>query len=921
MAKKASAIPENLIKWFILFILCALSVWLVNPITDVRNDKGVVTREGKIRLGLDLKGGTAFELGIDNEEMLQDIYDRDPKAYTLKSGEKDYEKLNAALADKLQGCDERVAAIVRARVDAMGTNEPLIQKQNREETVNGIKRTVHGLLVQLPGVDEKARTAARERLSDMVKLEFRLTHPSDQELCSELISNKQVPEGYELVGGAYRRAKNFAEVSAQPDYANKLKKFQVPDPRWQFMLEPNRPKGKVVSADAITYTPHFVSAKPGDVTGDDLVRARAKTRDGLGGDYVVEFEFSQEGGDKFLELTSENRGRCLAIILDNALISAPRINAAISTSGIIEGDFTWEEANRLSVDLNAGALPAPLKVLSETSVAPTIGEKAIGSGIYAAAFGFLLVAAFMIVYYWYAGIVANIALILDVVLLPVSLVLVSNILGVFGGSAASAQAASGFNTTLPVLTMPGIAGLVLTLGMAVDANVLVFERIREEFKRGHDAGTAVANGYGRAFTAILDSNLTTIIIGIILFVVGTGPVRGFAIMLTGGVIVSMFTAVVVTRMVFDRTVQPASTKPFKMMQFFKEPKFDFMKYGNKTLVGSAVVILATLALFCFRYNANKSAVLAVDLCGGTAIEYDVAFAADGAKPTEDDILKAFATFDPAMVAQYRAPLAGGSSTNLTLLIKTSETSGTVSDVAKKAAFQEEVKRLGLEDELGLDAQGAAKCTDVTKYVTSLFAKEFPTVTLSNASPTEVGSVVGDDLKKSGMQAVLFSLVAILIYVGFRFKFGFGLGGIVALVHDALISFGIFTLCGRQVSLIVITAILTIIGYSINDTVVVFDRIREQLKHDTRSSFYDICNKSINDCLGRTIITSVTTFFAVLALFVFADGSIYDFALTMLIGVVAGTYSSIFIATPVMVWWYRGKRPDFAEEEEKAEEQA
>ena len=918
---KASAIPTNLIKWTVLFVLTALSVWLVNPLTDARNDKGVVTREGKIRLGLDLKGGTAFELGIDNEEMIQEIYERDPETFKLPSGEKDYAKLNLALEEKLQDCDARIAAIVRARVDAMGTNEPLIQQQNRKETVNGVERTIHGLLVQLPGVDEKARTAARERLSDMVKLEFRLTHPSDREICNELISSKKCPEGYEIVGGAYKRTKDFAEISKAPDYAARLKAFETPDPRWQFMLEPNRPKSKVASADSITYSPHFVSARPGDVTGDDLVSARAKTRDGLAGDYVVEFEFSKEGGDKFLELTSENRGRCLAIILDNTLISAPVINAAISTSGIIEGNFGWDEANRLAVDLNAGALPAPLKVLSETSVAPTIGEKAIGSGIYAAAFGFLLVAAFMIVYYWYAGLVANVALILDVVLLPVSLVLVSNFLGVFGGASAASQAASGFNTTLPVLTMPGIAGLVLTLGMAVDANVLVFERIREEFKRGQDAGSAVANGYGRAFTAILDSNLTTIIIGIILFVVGTGPVRGFAIMLTGGVIVSMFTAVVVTRLVFDATVKPNETKPFKMLQFFKEPKIDFMKYGNKTLIGSAVVIVLSLALFFVRLNSNPSTVLAVDLCGGTAIEYDVGVAADGTKPSESDILKAFETFDPAMVVQYREPLVGGSSTNLTLLVKTSETSGTIAEVAKKSAFQEEIKKLGLESELGLDEKGGAKCTDVTKYVTSMFGKIFPAVTLSNASPTEVGSVVGDDLKASGMKAVLFSLVAILIYVGFRFKFGFGLGGIVALAHDALISFGIFTLCGRQVSLIVVTAILTIIGYSINDTVVVFDRIREQLKHDERSSFRDVCNQAINACLGRTVITSVTTFFAVLALFLFADGSIYDFALTMLIGVVAGTYSSIFIATPVMVAYYRGKRPDFEEEAKQDEEQA
>ena len=186
----------------------------------------------------------------------------------------------------------------------------------------------------------------------------------------------------------------------------------------------------------------------------------------------------------------------------------------------------------------------------------------------------------------------------------------------------------------------------------------------------------------------------------------------------------------------------------------------------------------------------------------------------------------------------------------------------------------------------------------------------------------VGSEVGEDLRKSGTKAVLFSLVAILVYVGFRFRFGFGLGGLVALAHDALISLGIYTLLGHQVSLIVVTALLTIIGYSINDTVVVFDRIRELLKHDKRLSFYDLCNQAINSCLSRTVITSVTTFFAVAALFIFGEGSIYDFALTMLIGVVAGTYSSIFIATPIMAWWYRMKRPDFDDEDaEKTEQEA
>ena len=430
---------------------------------------------------------------------------------------------------------------------------------------------------------------------------------------------------------------------------------------------------------------------------------------------------------------------------------------------------------------------------------------------------------------------------------------------------------------LPVLTMPGIAGLVLSLGMAVDANVLIFERIREEFAAGRNAGDAVKNGYGRAFTAIFDSNLTTIITGIILFVVGTGPVRGFAITLTAGVVISMFTAVVVTRLVFDHLVDSSRATPFKMRQFFKEPKFDFLKLTKYSVGISFAVIAVSLLIFAVRGLANPASVLAVDLTGGTSIVYNLK---QEAKPSVAAVRDALNSFDNATVIQYQEGVG-----DATLLVKTGETAET-----KKGS--------------------ALEGKDVGAYVTKLLQEKFPESEISPASVDEVGSMVGADLKKSGTYAVLFSLVAILLYVGFRFQFGFGLGALVALAHDALISLGLFSLCGRQVSLIVITALLTIIGYSVNDTVVIFDRIREKLRHDRRATFGEICNASINACLGRTVITSLTTFFAVLALFAFGDGSIFDFALVMLIGVVSGTYSSVFIATPIMLWWYRGKRPEF-----------
>ena len=637
-----------------------------------------------------------------------------------------------------------------------------------------------------------------------------------------------------------------------------------------------------------TYSPNFVARRTDpQVTGEHLESA-AVERDPTTGNLSIGFRLNSEGAQKFATLTRNykaggpknptGRGRQLAIVLDDQLISAPVIQSEIGANGQITGRFDGPSAQKLANELNAGALPAPMKILAESSVSPTVGEDAKQAGIVAACLGFCLVAVFMFIYYWMTGLVADIALFLDIALLPTALVFVANILGVFAHDPAMG---GGGSMQLPVLTMPGIAGLVLSLGMAVDANVLIFERSREEFVAGRRAGEA------RAFTAIFDSNLTTIITGVILFVVGTGPVRGFAITLTAGVVISMFTAVVVTRLVLDHCVDPGREAPFRMMQFFKKPNFDFMRLTKYTVGGSFAFIAVALAIFAVRFMNNKASVLAVDLTGGTSIVYNLK---QDAKPEIKDIRAALNDFDNATVIQYQEGVG-----DTTLLVKTGETAET------KKGSQVENK-------------------DVGAHVTKLLQARFPQAEFTAASVDEVGSVVGADLKKSGTYAVLFSLVAILLYVGFRFQFGFGLGALVALAHDALISLAIFSLCGRQVSLIVITALLTIIGYSVNDTVVVFDRIREQLRHDRRTTFAELCNSAINACLGRTVITSVTTFFAVLALFAFGDGSIFDFALTMLIGVVAGTYSSVFIATPIMYWWYKGKRPEFEVESRKDDEQ-
>ena len=635
-----SSMRNDIWKWLSLLIIAIFSIYVTFPVKE------------KMRFGLDLKGGTSFTLGVDDEKLRESIIADNPAISN------DTAAIERKIQETLNGADPRIIQVVRRRVDGMGMNEPVIQ---------GLKN--HRLLVQLPGIDEETRRAAKKSLQSAAFLEFRLTHPQNSELVSKLMSSKACPEGYELGGKCYVRATNYNEVASRPGYAARLASFHVPDRgRYQFMLQ---------KEEDASYTPSFVSRMPPAkerITGEYLTSAWVE-RDPVRG-LAINFRFDSKGARLFSEVTRNymaggpknrtGRGRQLAIILDDTLVSAPVIQSEIGAEGQITGSFTPAEAQQLANDLNAGALPAPLKLLAESSVSPTVGEDAKQAGIVAATLGFLLVGIFMLIYYWYAGLVADIALFLDVALLPAALVIVANILGVFAKDASMGATGS---IQLPVLTMPGIAGLVLTLGMAVDANVIIFERIREEFLARASTGAALKNGYGRAFTAILDSNITTIVTGIILFIVGTGPVRGFAITLTAGVLISMFTAVVVTRLVFDNTTKPESMKPFKMLNVFKKvPNVNFVAMGKITLIASAAIIVVSLAIFFIRAATNRASVLAVDLTGGTSLVYSVDQAK---KPAVGDVRKALDKFDNATVIQYQEGVG-----DATLLVKTGETAET-----------------------------------------------------------------------------------------------------------------------------------------------------------------------------------------------------------------------------------------------------
>ncbi len=831
-------------KWLFLAVIAAFSLVTVSP-----------PRE-KIRLGLDLAGGTSFTVQIDRERLREDMMAADPS--------RRLEEIDAEIAEIMRDADARTVEVLRNRVDALGVNEPLIAAGKD-----------HRILIQLPGADEEQREAAEESIRSAAFLQFRLVHQDNMRLVESLFANHKVPEGYTIVEAGprkyYARTSEYDKLRREPGYGRRLASFEQPDPNYVFMLMPEKLRdGRQV------YTPCYVRTRS-EMTGETLKRADVE-RDPMSGEVHVSLTFKPKGATQFSKITSQyapggsrNRdsqvGRQLAIVLDNTLYSAPVIREPIpSGRASISGSFSFDEAALLRNILNAGSLPAPVKVLEKRTVDATLGRDAIRSGVRAAIIGGVLVCIFMLIYYSYCGLIANVALLTNMLLLPAGMILVAGIFGTFVRDAAT-QGKSAI--TLPVLTMPGIAGIILTLGMAVDANVLIFERIREEFKSGKSARAAVNAGYQRAFLAIFDSNLTTLLIGAILFIFGSGPIRGFAVTLSAGIIISMYTALVLTRMIFNASVPETRTKPYRMLEWIRNTSIDFIGKRQVAITFSLAVLVLTLSIFAIRLMRNPRSVMAVDFTGGAVISY--AYDQDPGGDAMRNVLSAAGIGDALI--QREGNLDGA---HALIQVKT-----------------------GMETVDGIP---------VAKAVTQALQGGFPEAGLLFRGEETIGSQIGADLKRDAFWSVIIALVGMVIYISIRFEFGFALGALVALAHDVLITLGIFTLLDRQVSLTVVACLLTIVGYSINDTIVIFDRIREDMKLNQRLPFRDLCNLSINQTLSRTVLTSFTTMLAVGALLLFGGGAIYDFALCMTIGIVTGIYSSIFIATPVMLAWYKGRRP-------------
>ncbi|MBI3318796.1 MAG: protein translocase subunit SecD [Candidatus Omnitrophica bacterium] len=566
------------------------------------------------------------------------------------------------------------------------------------------------------------------------------------------------------------------------------------------------------------------------LTGEALATADVQFDQSRFNTPVVGLKFNPEGAKLFGKVTAENVGRRLAIVLDGKVQSAPRIQEAIpGGEAVITGRFTPQEAADLALVLRVGALPAPVYVEEERTVGALLGSDSVRAGVRATLFGLGFVFLFMAGYYLLPGLIADIALGL-------------NFLIILGGLGM-------FQATL---TLPGIAGIVLTLGMAVDANVLIYERMREELRLGRTLRQVIANGYTRAFSAILDSNLTTLLAAFLLFQFGTGPIRGFAVTTSIGLAASMFTSIIVTRIIFEWLYRAGWLTQVRMLRLIGETRLDFLKPRKLCYLLSLVLVAG--GMFYFAGLGSKA--YGIDFAGGQVQQY---------------------RFEkPVSLDRVRGALAELHLQDLSL------------------------QQFGNPNDLLLRTGG-----DTVGAVRKKLEADFADNKAELVRVEQVGPSVGKDLRRRAVQAIFWALVSISLYVGFRFRsWSFGVAGIVALLHDVLITVGALAVTGRPLSLTLVAALLTIAGYSINDTIVIYDRIRELKRTMRKISFPELINLALNQTLSRTILTSGVTLLTVLALFFFGGEVLNDFAFALLVGFVSGVYSTVYIASPLLLAWQK-----------------
>lgn len=582
------------------------------------------------------------------------------------------------------------------------------------------------------------------------------------------------------------------------------------------------------------------------LTGSDIKNAQAGVDDsGTVKDYVVQLQFTDEGAQKFATATAANIGKPIYIIYDGAVASAPTVQSAITDgNAVINKISSYDEAESLASTIKIGALPLELKQIQYNIVGAKLGQKAVSTSLIAGAIGFGLVCILMIVLYRFPGFIASLALTGYVVLM----LLILSIRHI-------------------TLTLPGIAGIILSIGMAVDANVIIFTRIREEISAGSGVRAAVKAGFSKALSAIFDGNITTLIATVVLMILGSGSIKGFAVTLMLGIVLSMFTALFVTKMLLNSFLELGVQNP-KMYGKAKEPKIHgYVKNFKICGVASLIVIIAGLAFLGVNHSRiGKSLNYSLEFTGGTSTTATFA---------EDDVYTLErAESEVAPVIAETAGIDAG-----TIQIQTVEGNNQV--IFKTSELTEEQ---------------SAKIDDLLK-------SQFKATEVDNQS---ISSTISGEMKKDAIVAIAVSSVLMLLYIAFRFSdVKFGVSAVLALVHDVLVVFAAYSIGTLSVGNTFIACMLTIVGYSINATIIIFDRIRENMRtQDSKESLEELVNKSIGQTFTRTIYTSLTTFIMVFVLFVMGVTSLKEFTFTLMLGIVCGAYSSVCITGPL---WYTMKK--------------
>jgi SecD/SecF fusion protein len=694
--------------------------------------------------------------------------------------------------------------IIRNRIDQFGVAEPVIVRQGKDEIV-----------VQLPGVQDPDR--ALGLIGQTAQLEFKMVDEDNKAIDLNGIISQAVQAGLWNWGEPRKKLNNAVR--------NKLPQ----NSEIYFETVTTKETGAKVETPLLIQNQVMMS---GDMVKDAQVR--------VGGTFnepYVTLNLTGRGGKIFGQVTEKNVNKRFAIILDDNVKSAPVIREKIlGGSAQISGSFTYEEASDLAIVLRIGALPAPVEIIQNLTVGASLGQDSINKGLSAGLVGTLLVLVFMIVYYRLSGVIANFALMLNVLLL-------------FAGLAF-------MNATL---TLPGIAGIILSIGMAVDSNVLIFERMREEFAIGKSVKSGIEGGYQKAFWTIVDSQVTTLITALALFLFGTGPIKGFAVTLSLGVTFNLFSTLFGTKLIYDIMHSKNVLKPLNFMMFLAKPNIDFMKIRKITFSISGALVI--VGLFSFVQILRGEANLGVDFSGGSMLQYQAQ--------------KQF-NLDQARSALKKHDLG---------------------DVDLQEVVDENqliVKLKKSENVVG----------NLSHDVTKALNAELPDYNFHLESQSEIGSSISEVLRDRALEAIFISLLGVIVYLALRFDLSFGVAAAIATFHDVVVVLGICYLMNIEITLLIVTALLTLAGYSLNDSVVVFDRIREHLHKGGGKpvDFIAIINRSINEIFSRTLVTSLTTALALIALYLLGGVVIHDFSFTLLVGVIVGTYSSIFIASPVLYLW-------------------